>query len=185
MSQLLLLCSWAITAGASHFPLLFLPSPIFLLPLPCSPFSRVLLTSSFRPFALVASSHQPLPAAFMVNPQPWCSGLCSYSQLCHKLCSDLAWQFLIPGPGASQSGHAESAGAVLAVTRAEHPKVTPLSLPLSAPCSPCWQHPSLASSPPCCNKMLFVLPETMARLCSEPSALHRAQTQELSTFNLP
>lgn len=106
--------SWAITAGASHFPLLFLPSPIFLLPLSCSPFSRVLLTvqlSSLRSCGLLTS--------LMANTQPRCSGLCFYSELCGVTwaCPRLA----VPGAGASQGGHTRSAWPVLGVTRAQHP----------------------------------------------------------------
>lgn len=82
--------------SVSHFPSVFSPSPIFLLPLLCSSFSIFLLTVQLSSISTVAiSSCQLLPSVFMVNAQPWFSGLCFYSELCHEL---LEWPGTSPIP---------------------------------------------------------------------------------------
>lgn len=126
--------SWAITAAPSHFPSLFLPSPIFLLPLPCSPFSRALLTLQLCCCAPLSSSC-PLPAGLSLSLAVL--GLVSILFLlflfARSSCSDLA----MPQAGGSScwswwisDGHSESAQAVLGVPRASlscHPAHSPPS----------------------------------------------------------
>lgn len=56
--------------------------------------------SSFRPSLVLTSSSQLSSSAFVVNAQPCSSGLCFYSQLCHKL---LVWPGTSPAPSVPHS----------------------------------------------------------------------------------